>query len=95
MQLDPEASAMAGLFYAEQLPPTKRRQLLLQDLKKRAQCQKLGEIVQRVGLLLGLLLGLSFHPGASLEAIPPLSESPSSLHAEAPPWVLFRGNTGG
>ena len=54
--IDPEASTMAGLFYAEILSQSKRRSLLLRDLQSRARRYGLGEILQRIAPLLTILM---------------------------------------
>ncbi len=55
-QLDPEASTMAGFFFAELTPHKKRRTILLKELLKQAKKYQLGEIVQRISSLLMILI---------------------------------------
>jgi tetratricopeptide (TPR) repeat protein len=84
--LDPEASAMAGLFHALCLESVRRRQLKLRDLRARARRHGLGEIAQRASAALALalmLLGLGIPAMQGLDA--GVAEVPTHE----------RGNTGG
>ena len=87
---DPEASTMAGLFYAEQMK-TKRRESVLRDLYKRARSQNVGEITQRIAAMLSicLVIGLAYNNDprskfVELETV--------SIDRKGP--KLARGNTG-
>ena len=53
--IDPETSITAGLFFAENLPQSRRRNMLLRELKKRAKRNRLGEVLQRISVLLPML----------------------------------------
>ena len=54
--IDPETSITAGLFYAENLPQSRRKNMLLRELKKRAKRNRLGEVLQRISMILSVLL---------------------------------------
>lgn len=100
--LDPEASTMAGLFHAEQMPENKRRSVLLRNLKSRAQKHQLGEIVKRILPLLCLLMVVGFgtdspeDPCGSVGAYGQCRDSAARVKHEALRSLrLERGNTGG
>lgn len=85
--LDPEAAAMAGLFYARSLSSPTRRALRLRDILARARRRGLGEVAARARLLLAVLmlvLAASFW-------LPHQAQPAASAEASA----LARGNTGG
>ncbi len=97
--LDPEASAMAGLFHALCLQSEKRRDLKLQDIQARARRRGLGEIAQRARLLLGMavfLVAMATSAGFQSTALEsPTSQSVQSLDTpEVTLDSLARGNTG-
>ena len=97
--LDPEASAMAGLFHALCIESEKRRALKLQDIQARARRRGLGEIAQRARMLLGLAVFLvamatsaSFQTTSSAAQSTETTQSPD-IPADHPE-SLARGNTG-
>ena len=97
--LDPEASAMAGLFHALCLQSEKRRELKLQDIQARARRRGLGEIAQRARLLLGMaifLVAMATSAGFQSTGLDTQSsESVQSLDTPANTIdSLARGNTG-
>ena len=93
-KLDPEASVMAGLFCAELMPVSKRRTLTLKNLRTRAKRHSLGEIMQRISQMMGILLvlGISF----DLTSEPPQlrGEVLQQVSEKKPTGTLNRGNTG-
>ena len=96
LTLDPEASTMAGLFYAEQVPHKKRRKLLLNDLKQRARRHGLGEVLQRIAafgcaILFTALVSSDIPAETHRTGIQP----PKSGQPISPEKGVSRGNTGG
>ena len=98
MSLDPESSMMAGLFHAESLKNDNRRQLRLLDIEQRAKRHGLGEIVQRIALLLCmamLVLNVAVHFNSWVVQ----NEEPLVRHVAVKrtpsPDISARGNTGG
>lgn len=81
--LDPEASAMAGLFHAQGLSE-RRRRLKLRDVKARASRLGLGDIARRAAALLTAALVL-----VSLGTVGDVTPAPEG------PTTHERGNTGG
>ena len=53
--IDPETSITAGFFYTENLPQSRRKNMLLRELKKRAKRNGLGEVLQRIAAILSIL----------------------------------------
>ena len=53
--IDPETSITAGFFYTENLPQSRRKNMLLRELKKRAKRNGLGEVLQRIAAILPIL----------------------------------------
>ena len=53
--IDPETSITAGFFYTENLPQSRRKNMLLRELKKRAKRNGLGEVLQRIASILPVL----------------------------------------
>ncbi|MEC7984576.1 MAG: hypothetical protein VX278_05400 [Myxococcota bacterium] len=98
--IDPEASTMAGLFYAENLKASKRKKLLLRDLRARAQRYSLGEIVQRIALVMGVFMltvlgGFTKDEERETVQTSPI-EYPKEKAEKRRPWdAPSRGNTGG
>jgi len=103
--IDPEASAMAGFFYAEQMQSSKRRDVLLRDLKARAKRLRLGEIVQRITTLgcFCLFIGtnsvvvdldLTESSSSVEEAVHMKTELRSATSTKKPWKIPARGNTG-
>ena len=100
LDIDPESSAMAGLFHAQSIQNTNRRQLTLRDLERRAKKYKLGEIVKRIGLLLSFLITFWVlqAPGQSLKienSLPQIDGVGFGLPLSSPGDPFTRGNTGG
>ena len=98
LSIDPEASTMAGFFYAKNIQNKSRRLLTLRDLQRRAKRYNLGEIVKRIGLLLSCLVICGFmlndssllSPSNLIQGIETAGKT--SAHT---PNVSARGNTGG
>ena len=84
---------MAGFFVAEQMPQGPHRKRKLLELKKRAKKNQLGEILQRIGALLCLLLVFSFYSKQDMytEVQTNGVGEQSSLFEQL---VFKRGNTG-
>ena len=91
-ELDPEASTMAGFFFAELIPHKKRRALLLKDLHKRAKEHRLGDIMQRISALLTMLLFLSIGFLSHTNIHSPSTPNSSASLEHSPNHN--RGNTG-
>ena len=91
-EVDPEASTMSGLFFAELIPHQKKRTLLLKALLKIAKEHHLGEIIQKISALLMILLFINFGLFSYTKTQPP------TIHSEfsAPKNTSgnHRGNTG-
>ena len=88
--LDPEASVMAGLFHAELLPFSKRRKLILKNIKTRAKRNSFGEVLMRISQLLGVLLVL----GGSLSFLSTTDIYEEGVMTKSPKEEVQRGNTG-
>ena len=90
---------MASLFYAEQVTSIKRRAGLLRELNARAKRYGLGEIVQRIAVLLclWLVVGVGVLQHTSTELVPhaEVIEQKTVRSAKDKRPTLSRGNTGG
>ena len=98
MSIDPEASTMAGLFYADSLRNENRRLLRLRDIEQRAKKHGLGEILQRLSMLLCVAV-LIFNLAGYLASWVAQSAVPAgrtiSVKIAPSSDVSARGNTGG
>ena len=85
---------MAGLFVAENMTASKRRDLVIRDLKARAKRNRLGEVLQRIAAIMCILMVIgqttiinsSTHNQSKVELTSNAKKLPFSTPA--------RGNTG-
>ena len=90
--LDPEASTMAGFFFAELTPHKKRKTLILKELLKRAKRHHLGEIIQRISTLLMVIVFINVALVSQRSFSP--KHTPFEVVNSKHPSTQNRGNTG-